>query len=89
MVESIAAQQFHLWSVTTVDEAISLLTSLPAGERGDDGEYPEESVNGRVEAVLRSFAITIQMFEKSEFKEEKLPESAAAEAVPATQPDRK
>lgn len=89
VVEAIAAQQFHLWSITTVDEAISLLTSLPAGERGDDGEYPEDSVNGRVELTLRSFAITIQTFEKSEFKEEKLPESSAADAVPAAQPDVK
>ena len=75
VVEAIAAQQFNLWSVTTVDEAISLLTSLPAGERGDDDEYPEESVNGRVEATLRSFAIRIQMFEKQEYKAENLPES--------------
>jgi lon-related putative ATP-dependent protease len=89
VVEAIAAQQFNLWSVTTVDEAISLLTSLPAGERGDDGEYPEESVNGKVEATLRSFAISIQMFQKQDYKEEKLPESAPATDVPATQPDKK
>jgi lon-related putative ATP-dependent protease len=89
VVEAIAAQQFHLWSVTTVDEAISLLTSLPAGERDDDGEYPEESVNGRVEATLRSFAVTIQMFEKKEFKEEQLPESTPTDDVAARQSDRK
>ena len=88
VVEAIEAQQFNLWFVTTVDEAISLLTSLPAGERGDDDEYPEQSVNGRVEATLRSFAISIQKFEKQEFKEVILPESAAAIDVPASQPDQ-
>lgn len=89
VVEAIAAQQFNLWSVTRVDEAISLLTSLPAGERGDDGEYPEESVNGRVEATLRSFAISVQMFEKQKFEEEKLPESAPTAEVPVIQSDKK
>jgi len=69
VVEAIAAERFNIWSVTAVDEAISLLTSLPAGERGEDGEYPEESVNGRVENTLRTFAISIQMFEKKEYKE--------------------
>lgn len=89
VVEAIAAQKFNLWSVTTVDEAISLLTSLPAGERGEDGEYPEESINGRVEAILRSFAISIQMFEKQKFEEEKLPESASTTDVPVIQSDKK
>lgn len=89
VVEAIAAQQFNLWSVTTVDEAISLLTSLPAGERGDDDEYPEVSVNGRVESTLRSFAISIKIFEKREYKEENLPESGRATDLPATQPDKK
>lgn len=89
VVEAIAAQQFNLWSVATVDEAISLLTSLPAGERGDDGEYPEQSVNGLVEAALRSFAISIQMFEKLEYKEVKLSEFSADTDVSVTQPDKK
>ena len=87
VVEAIAAQQFNLWSVTTVDEAISLLTSLPAGERGDDNEYPEQSVNGRVEAALRAFALSIQIFEKQEYTVEKQPDSASATDVSDIQPD--
>lgn len=94
VVDAIAAQQFNLWSVTTVDEAISLLTSLPAGERGDDDEYPEESVNGMVEATLRAFAVSIQMFEKHDYKEvdkeEKVPGAAALTTdITTTQPHKK
>lgn len=88
VVEAIAAQQFNYWSVTTVDDVISLLTSLPAGERGDD-DYPEEFVNGRVEATLRSFAISTKMVEKLEYREESLTESELATDLPATQPDKK
>jgi len=52
VVGAIVAQQFNVWSVTTVDD-----------------EYPDESVNDRVDATLRSLAISIQIFEKNEYKE--------------------
>ncbi len=79
VVEAITAKKFHIWSVTTVDEAISLLTSYPAGERGTDGEYPEESINGKVEATLRSFALSIQMFEKLKINEKPSSPSPSSE----------
>ena len=43
---------------------------IPAGERDDDGNYPEESVNGRVEAGQIRFARDIQKFEKIDKKDE-------------------
>lgn len=67
VVEAIAAGKFNVWFAKTIDEAISLLTSLPAGEAGDNGEYPEESINNRVEKTLRAFALRIQLFEKMEY----------------------
>lgn len=48
--------QFRVIPVTSIDEGIALLTGLPAGIRGADGAYPEDSVNGRVERRLRDFA---------------------------------
>jgi hypothetical protein len=33
-----------------------VLTGVTAGERGADGHYPEESINGRVEKKLRQFS---------------------------------
>ena len=47
---------FHVWPVATVDEAVELLTGVPAGERGADGRYPEGSVNRRVDDRLAAFA---------------------------------
>ena len=41
-----------MYPVQTVDEGIELLTGVPAGERDADGNYPAESVNGRVQARL-------------------------------------
>jgi hypothetical protein len=47
-VAAVADGRFHVYSIETIDDALSLLTGLPAGERGTDDEYPPESVNGRV-----------------------------------------
>lgn len=55
VVEAIRAGQFHIYAVRTIDEGIELLTGVPAGMRGADGTYPEDSVNGRVSRRLRSF----------------------------------
>ncbi|MEA2116575.1 MAG: hypothetical protein U9P36_14500 [Thermodesulfobacteriota bacterium] len=53
-----------------MDEAVSLLTGRDAGERNSDGAYPEDSINGRVEATLFRFARDLQQFEKGKDEEE-------------------
>ncbi len=71
VVTAIAEKQFSIYLVSTVDEAISLLTGQDAGERDSNGVYPEDSINGRVEATLLRFASDLQEFEKGkEGKEE-------------------
>lgn len=56
VVEAIEKKQFVLYPVNTVDEAITLLTGLPAGERNKEGEFPEGSVNYKVEQRLLEMA---------------------------------
>ncbi len=56
VVEAIENEQFFLYPITTVDEAISLLTGLPAGERNTKGEFPENSMNYKVEQRLLELA---------------------------------
>jgi lon-related putative ATP-dependent protease len=46
--QAIAAGRFHIIPVTVIDEGISLLTGIPAGEPDADGTYPEGSVNRMV-----------------------------------------
>ena len=62
VVEAAAAGRFHIYPVTTIDEAVSLLTGTDAGERQQDGQFPPESVNGRVSQRLMEFALTQQEF---------------------------
>ncbi len=52
VVAAAEAGQFRIYAVGHVDEAVALLTGLPAGDADDKGEYPEGSVNRRVAARL-------------------------------------
>ena len=54
-VWAVRAGQFHIWAVGTIDEGLEILTGMPAGERDFEGQYPEGSINGRVDRRLREF----------------------------------
>lgn len=56
VVEAARAGQFHIYPVATVDEGLSLLTGVAAGELDEGGAYPADSINGRVMARLAFFA---------------------------------
>lgn len=43
--EAIAARDFHIYPVSAVDEGISILTGVEAGEPGARGAYPKGTVN--------------------------------------------
>ncbi len=56
VVDAVREGRFHVYAVSTIDEGIEILTGVPAGARGEDGEFPEGSVNRRVEDRLRAFS---------------------------------
>ncbi len=60
--EAVATGQFHVWAIGTIDEGIEILTGVPAGQRGEDGSWPEGSVNYLVDARLRKLAETVKSF---------------------------
>jgi lon-related putative ATP-dependent protease len=62
VVEAAEKGLFHIWPVETVDQAVELLTGVPAGERGEDGAYPEGSINRRVDDRLADFAKKARAF---------------------------
>jgi predicted ATP-dependent protease len=55
VVEAAAAGRFHVWAVETVDEAVEVLTGLPAGER-EGGRFRPGTFNARVESRLEGLA---------------------------------
>ncbi len=55
VVHAAQSGQFHIYAVTTADEALELLTGMEAGVPDKQGVYPLESFNGQVEAELMQF----------------------------------
>lgn len=56
LVAAAAKGKFHIYAVNNADEAMSLLTGLPAGDRGESGKFPRGSVNYYIEMRLEWFA---------------------------------
>lgn len=55
VVEAARQGRFHIYPVETIDQGIEILTGVPAGERGAEGDYPHGTINRRVAARLASF----------------------------------
>jgi lon-related putative ATP-dependent protease len=56
VVGAVRAGKFRVTPIETVDQAMEILTGLPAGERDDRGSYPPGTVNRRVEMRLARLA---------------------------------
>jgi lon-related putative ATP-dependent protease len=67
VVDAVKDGKFHVWAVGAVDEALELLTGLPAGQRLPDGTFEKESVNARVDQTLKN----LMELAKELMKEEK------------------
>jgi len=71
VVEAVRSGQFHIYTAKTIDEGIEVLTSIPAGEKQEDGTYPEGTINYLVDKQLREMAERLKGFYAEEKKEAK------------------
>ncbi|MGM0594836.1 MAG: Lon protease family protein, partial [Pseudomonadota bacterium] len=62
VIKAVREDKFSIHAVTTVDEALSLLTGSEAGSPDSDGNYPEQSINGKVQSRLKEMALVRQQF---------------------------
>lgn len=56
VVRAVAAGQFHIWSVETIEQGIEILTGTRAGQRGKNGKFSKGSVYQLVDDRLRKMA---------------------------------
>jgi len=56
VIEAVAAGSFHIYPISTIDEAIELFTGHRAGQRDEKGRFPEGTFNRLVEDSLRRLA---------------------------------
>ena len=52
VIDAVAAGQFNVWAIETMEEGMEILTGRCAGKRDDEGNYPEDSIHGIVQAKL-------------------------------------
>jgi len=70
VIDAAAAEQFTVYAVKHVDEALSILTGCEAGQRDEAGKFPEGSVNGKVEQQLIRYATLRREFGEKAGKDE-------------------
>jgi lon-related putative ATP-dependent protease len=61
VVEAVSAGQFHIWAAAEVDEALELLTGLPAGKPDAQGIYPEGTLNRAVADCLARYRASLKV----------------------------
>lgn len=83
VVRAVKEGKFHIYAVDTVDEGIEILTGIPAGERGEDGRYPEGTVNYLVQKKLEMYNDLIANKGKEQEKAESQGGENAAPQEPA------
>ena len=85
VVAACAAGRFAVHAVTGVDEAIALLTDVPAGEPDEQGMVPQGTVNFRVAAQLAELSAAKQAFAAAG----RSPENGEAEGEAARAPAKR
>ncbi|HEX5337450.1 MAG TPA: ATP-binding protein, partial [Gallionella sp.] len=73
VIDAVAAGNFKIYPLETVDQAVELLTGVDAGKADAQGVFPENSVNHRVADRLHKLAEIRRNYGK-ESEEVKLPE---------------
>ncbi|MGR9100101.1 MAG: hypothetical protein ACU826_06005, partial [Gammaproteobacteria bacterium] len=56
VIDAVADGLFSIYAVTHIDQALELVTGLPAGEPDAQGNYPEGSVNHKAISRLKEIA---------------------------------
>ncbi len=56
VVEAVRQGLFHIFPVTTIEEAMEILTGLPTGQPGPDGTFPPETLYALVDQRLGRLA---------------------------------
>ena len=56
VINAVTEGKFHFYSVATIDQCLELLTGLEAGQRNQQGEFPQGTINQQITAGLLHYA---------------------------------
>ena len=61
VIAAVKEGNFHIYPITHINEGIELLMQYPVGEKDENGEFPKDSVHGKVYEKLKAFAKASQI----------------------------
>ena len=70
VVDAVRQGKFHIYPIQNVHQGIECLTGLRAGQRGANGRFPKNTLNGLVEQRLIDFAEKSRSFHANDGKED-------------------
>ncbi len=56
IINAVKDKKFHIYSISTIEEGIEVLTGVPAGKKDKDGHFPAGTVNYLVYEKLKKYA---------------------------------
>ncbi|MHB8840514.1 MAG: Lon protease family protein [Candidatus Aquicultor sp.] len=63
VIDAVKEGKFHIYPVKMIDEGIQVLTGVEAGQRKEDGTYPEGTIHYLVDQRLREMANRLKEYE--------------------------
>ena len=63
ILEAVRAGDFHVYPVSTIEDALELLTGIPAGKPRKDGGFTKDSIYDRVDKRLDALAKMAKQYE--------------------------
>ena len=85
VVEAVEAGDFNIWAVSSIEDGIEILTGVPAGERDEDGEFPEGTILRIVDEQLADYLAALKGTDGEDWKPIKGLDRE--EGTPRTPPD--
>lgn len=80
VITAVENGDFHIWAADDIRTGIELMTGVPTGEKDEEGQYPEDTVFGKVDRELRRMAETLRHFgRKSKDEQENTGDSSTTE----------
>ncbi len=56
IIEAVKNKKFHIYSISTIEEGIEVLTGVPAGKKDKNGHFPAGTINALVYEKLKKYA---------------------------------
>ena len=82
VVDAVKAKKFTIYAVSRVEEAIELLLGTAVGERDQEGNFPPESVFGKVAARLETWRLAEKHEDKDDDEEHEKDKPAHEHVTP-------